>query len=196
MNKKRSLTFLILLLLLCVYRTTTLLAFTAAYDQVITSNGTTLANFKVQVKDKKIKAEANLGGVVSIMIQNNSGIYNYLPDQNMATRMPLDAQQPNFTADLPNYMEYLQKNNAEKTGAEKVQQYDCDIYEFKDPTTQSQTKVWLWTEKQFPVKMLTDTPQGAFDIALTNIQLDVPIDDKEFEIPEGVQITALEPPQE
>ena len=162
-------------------------AFSAAYDQKVTQ-GSQVVNGKVTMKDEMFRMEATVDGQTAVTIRNASGIYTYMPKEGMAMKMPgLDpSQQPVQHAD--DYQQYLQERQAERIGADTFDGHPCEVYRFTDPAIQGTTTAWVWTEKQFPIKMEIDGPKGKTVIELTNIQLGMAVQDAMFELPAGVQV--------
>ena len=179
------------LMLFSTFKVVSALAFSASYDQEVTVNGNPIAAFKVQLQDKSMKASTNLGGVETFMIRNDSGTYNFVPSQKQATKLPDDAR-PNITDELPHYIDFLNKNGAKVTGSESKGGYECDIYEFIDPNTKAASKAWVWKEKQFPVRIEVNAPEGLTAVEFKNIDLEKSIEGKEFQIPEGITVTSYE----
>ena len=73
-------------------------------------------------------------------------------------------------------------------GSQKIGSYDCDIYEFTDPRLNAVSKVWLWREKEFPIKVETRVPGGAVITLMENVNIGDDIDDSEFILPPGMEI--------
>lgn len=48
--------------------------------------------------------------------------------------------------------------------------------------------VWVWKQKQFPVKITMNGPDGQSVVELSNIQLDASTSDTDFQLPAGVQV--------
>lgn len=166
-------------------------AFSAAYDQIIKVNGKEVTTFKVKLQDKNIRVENNMGGTAMMIIRNDKGTFNYLKDQNIATKMPAELDRPNLADDLPQYKAFLEKNNAKVVGSEKVGTYDTDVYEFVDPTTQMKTKAWLWKEKEFPVKFEVNAPEGLTTVEMSGVVLGETYPTTDFELPADAKINDL-----
>jgi outer membrane lipoprotein-sorting protein len=94
---------------------------------------------------------------------------------------------------LSDYMSYLESLDAKIIGNETVDKYDCDIYEFTDPRFDDATsKVWLWRNKRFPVKVETSVPGGIITTIMKDVQIGIDIDDSEFILPPGVKIREVQ----
>ena len=167
------------------------LAFSVSFDQIVSSEGTTITTFHIKIRDGKLRVESEFGGMPQVMIRNDSGQFSYMPTQNMATKIPAAMQQRTFADDLPDYAAFLKNQNAVLVGSEKLENQDTDIYEFKDPVNLIPTKVWVWKEKQFPVKIEVKAPQGSTMIELKNIQFDPQLEESMFQLPPNVEIMDL-----
>ena len=162
-------------------------AFSVSYDQKVTQ-GTQVVNSKVIMKDEMFRVEAMVEGQETVTLRTPKGTYTYLPKEGMAMKVPelSPSQRPVEHAD--DYQQYLKERQAQRIGAETVDGHPCDIYRFTEPSAGGTVTAWVWTEKQFPVKMEIDAPGGKVLVELTNIQLVIPIADNVFELPAGVQI--------
>lgn len=169
-----------------------LFAYTASYVQDITTNGNTIATFRVYIKDNKLRIESNWMDNPQVMIRNESGYYNYLPNQNIAIQIPPSAQRRNLADDLPHYQEFLEKNQAQTVGTEIYENKEVGIYEYDDPNGFGRTRVWLWREKSFPLKIEVSGPQGTLTVKLTEVKIGQEINDNLFRLPEDVRIMTPE----
>ena len=162
-------------------------AFSVMYDQTVTQ-GSRVMTGKVAVKDELFRMDATVDGQEAVTLRNASGTYTYLPKEGMAMKTPKlnPAQQPVQHSD--NYQQYLQEHHAERIGTDTIDGHHCDIYRFTDPAIQGTATAWVWTEKQFPVKMEIDGPDGKTVVELTHLQLGVAVPDSAFQLPAGVQV--------
>ncbi len=165
-------------------------ALSASYDQTVTQ-GSQVVTGHVILHDEEFRMEATVNGQTAVTIRNASGIYTYLPKEGMAMKLPgLDpSQQP--IQHTGNYQQYLHERQAERIGTETVDGHPCDVYRFVDPSIQGTTTAWVWTEKQFPVRMELEGSNGKTVVELTNIQLGVAVPDAAFQLPAGVQVMEL-----
>lgn len=161
------------------------------YDQKVTVEGNVIANIKVASQDDQMKAESNFGGVTAVMFRNKTGIYSYLPAQNVATKIPASMDRPNLTRDLPRFMEFLQKNEGKKIGSEVLEGKNTEVYSFTEPTLKKEAKAWVWKEKEFPVKIEVKAPEGVTLVELFNINLDPKIAEETFQVPAGAKVVDL-----
>ncbi len=162
-------------------------AFSAIYDQQVTT-GSQVVRGKVTMKDGLFRMEATIEGQETVTIHNASGTYTYLPQQGMAMKIPgLDvSQQPLEHAG--DYQQYLQQRRAERTGTAVIDGHPCEIYRFTDPSFQGTMTAWVWTEKQFPIKMELAGPQGTTLVELTNVRLGSAVPESAFQLPAGAQV--------
>lgn len=170
-------------------------AFSVSYDQKVTVENNVIATVKVVVQDNHMSAQSNFSGIESIILRNESGSYSYIPAQKMATKIPAAMDRPNLTRDLPRFMDFLNQNAGKKIGSETLEGKACDIYQFTEPTLKRDAKAWVWTEKQFPLKIEVPAPEGLTIVELSNIQFDPVISADQFKLPADVQIIDLEATQ-
>ena len=95
---------------------------------------------------------------------------------------------PEKSESFDDYKSYMESLNAEIVGSEKIGAYACDIYEFKDPRTNATSKVWLWKDRQFPVKSEMTFMGNTVTTQMEEIKIDIPISDSEFTLPPSVDI--------
>jgi len=179
-----------LFVLMLIILPSALQAFTATFEQTISHNDQTIANFNIIIEDNSLRAESTIGDVNTVMIRNDSGSYSYFPDQNVAYKVP-DTSSPNISDDLPDYMGFLKKQNAKKVGSEKLGQYDCDIYEFMDSASSQPSKAWVWKEKAFPIKIEVETPEGIVRVKFNDIQIGIEVDSKSFEFSSETKLLTM-----
>ena len=88
-------------------------------------------------------------------------------------------------------MEFLDLMHAKKVGHEVINNKLCEIYTYHDAQKQADTKIWLWQEEFFPVKSTIDIGHDLVTITYEQIQLNRPIEDQLFEVPEDVEFQDL-----
>ena len=144
----------------------------------------------MKIKDDKVRMEMDLPEGKVITIIDGDTIYSYSPSEKSALKLinknSLD------TKVLCDYGAHLKSLGAKIIGFEKLEKYDCDIYEFTDPRFDMSSKVWLWKEKEFPVKVETKVPDGVMTSTMTEVEIGIDIDDSEFILPEGIKILNVE----
>ncbi len=189
MNQRRVLT-ITGVLALAVSVCSEALAFSASYDQTVsTPDGETLQS-KVVTKDRLFRIEGVYHGVNTVIIRNADGVYLYEPKERAAVILPAGDPSVDVVQQAQDFVGYLQERNAVKVGSETVRGYPCDVYEFTDPTHRGRTKAWVWQEKSFPVRMEMDLAKGRTVVELRNIQFDVAANDALFQLPPGVEVLA------
>lgn len=160
-------------------------AFTATYDQRAKVAGKTMAS-KVSMKNEKFRMETTMDGMASVIIHNENGTFIVMPDQGMAMKTGLQTGQ-GAIAGADNYAAYLQANNAQQIGTETINGQACDIYQFTDASTGEATKAWVRQDIQFPTRLEIASPKGKVEVDITNVRLNAPLADSQFELPPGVQ---------
>ena len=171
------------------------LSFTGSFEQTVSDQGNVVATAKVFIKEKNLRVESKMGPMETVLIHNETGIYQYFPAQNRVFKMADSAPNPLMEA-FSDFTQFLQKQNAVLTGSETLEGKACDVYQFKDPITKSDNKTWVWKEKNFPLKVETSGPQGPLTVLFSNIQTETPMDSL-FQLPPQAELQELpaRPPQ-
>ena len=162
-------------------------AFSVSYDQKITQ-GRQVMTSKVSMKDQMFRMDMTAEGQATATIHNASGTYTYMPAENMAMKLPVLNASSRPIEHADNYQQYLQERHAQRIGTETVDGHPCEIYRFTDPDTGDLVTAWVWTEKQFPIKMEFDDAEGKILVEIHNLQLGAALPDALFELPPGVQV--------
>ena len=144
-------------------------AFSASYDQRTTMDGQVMFS-KVRIKDERFRIETEGGSASAIIVHNENGTYSYLPNEGMAMKLPALTAEQHPIEHAEDYAAYLRTLDARKIGAEIVNGYPCDLYEFTDPAAGGRTKTWVWTDKQFPVKLEQHTKGGLVTTEITRLE--------------------------
>ena len=162
-------------------------AFSVSYDQTVTQDRQVMTG-KVSMKDEMFRMDMTADGHAAVILHNASGTYTYLPAEGMAMKTAAlnPSQQPIEHAD--NYSQYLKERHAERIGDETVDGHPCEVYQFADPETQGTVTAWVWTEKQFPLKLEFDGVKGKMLMEFLNVQLGAALPDALFELPADVQV--------
>ena len=162
-------------------------AFTASYEQTVSGTGIDKPQKNaVKIKDTKVRMEVDGPNGKTITIIDGNTVYSYLSSEKRAIK--LLNKKPLGMEVLSDYRTYLISLAARVIGSQKIGSYDCDIYEFTDPRLNAVSKVWLWREKEFPIKVETRVPGGAVITLMENVNIGDDIDDSEFILPPGMEI--------
>ena len=162
-------------------------AFSAAYDQEITTQGQVIRS-KVLLKDEQFRMEFEMGGMPAIVVRSASGVYQYLPNERTAMRLPSSMVPQNPLQDARGYVATNKLDDLQPIRSETINGYPCDVYQFPDPTTGGMTTAWIWEAQRFPVRIEQDTRQGKVTAVLSNIRVGAVIADSVFQLPPGVEI--------
>jgi outer membrane lipoprotein-sorting protein len=156
------------------------------YDMVVTAPGQDTMTTKVWLKGEKMKFESEVEGETSITIIDGEEevMYMYMPDENMAYKMDMSNAPESAVEETEGILDY----DYTIIGTETVDGKSCLVVEWTVEGIAS--KMWVWKDKGFPIKMESTTPQGKMTIEYKNIQF-VNISDSEFELPAGVQIISF-----
>ena len=162
-------------------------AFSASYDQTVTQ-GRRVTNSTVSMKDTMFRLDATVNGQASVIIHNDSGTYTYMPSENMAMKLPSRDPSQGPVEHADNYAQYLRERKAERIGAETIDGHPCDIYRFVEPSTETPVTAWVWTAKQFPIRLEYDDKKGKMLVEIRNLQVGKAIPDSTFQLPANVQV--------
>lgn len=198
MKKSRAFRIFLFLFLFSPLLVPEALSFTGSFEQTVSDkDSVVVATSKVFIKEKHLRAEMKTGPMETIFISNETGTYQYFPSQNSALKMPEGAQNPLLMEAFSDFTQFLQKQKAVLIGSETLEGKACDVYQFKDPTLQVDSKTWVWKEKNFPLKVETIGPKGPITVLFSNVQTETPIDDSLFQLPPQVKIQEFptRPPQ-
>lgn len=89
-----------------------------------------------------------------------------------------------------------------KVGAEKIQGYECDIYEAGENPTEENIeqaikegkplpelrKTWIWRDNSLPLKMLVENGDTRMEFKAVEVKENISIPEGAFEVPKGVNI--------
>ena len=158
---------------------------TVYYTQIVkTDYGVRDAIVRVWVKDEKMRMESDAGGEKFILINREDGVYNYIPSQNMLTKIPRIEQKMNYVDDAEDFISYLKTVNAKVVGEEEINGLNCDIYEYFDTDSDSQVIAWVWKEKSFPIKIEIKNYFGKTSVFFDDVRINEPIPESFFELPQ------------
>lgn len=163
------------------------------YEMVMTGTGVPSGTSKVWLKQQaqKMKTEMTVQGQTSVLIVDwgTEVMYTYMPDQNLAIKMDLSTDPDATAPESPiEGSESIEGYDPTVVGTEVYDGKECLVVEYT--VEDVQTKMWLWKQYGFPVKVVSTSPEGTVTIEYKNIDFS-PIPDSAFELPAGVQIMEL-----
>ena len=167
-------------------------AFSVSYDQTATTQDGVVVS-KVAVKGDRFRIESVIDGQRSILLRNAQGMFNYLPNEGAAIRLPRVAAGQQPVSD--NYLAYLHERQATLLRSETMAGRACDVYQFTEPSGGGRVTAWVWTEQQFPIRLEIQGPQPV-TVEFTNIRMGEVPPDAAFELPPGVTVTDLRAPMD
>jgi len=134
---------------------------------------------KVWEKDKKFREE--MEGFIIIM-DTVAGVTYTNISGNTWMKTTTTAAPEGASEDPSSILQY----NPEITGTETIDGKSCTVFEW---TTDTGTLTeWIWTEKGFPIKIVSTSSAGTSTILFTNISFD-DIPDSMFELPVDAEVT-------
>ena len=122
-------------------------------------------------------------GIITLMDLDAQTIYTYMPDQNMAMKMPFDPNQSPSTDqdDVDNTLSY----NPKTIGTESIDGKSCSVIEYNYSGTS--VKSWIWKDKGIALRTEMTSSEGTTVMEIKNIDFsDIP--DSTFVLPPGVDI--------
>ena len=152
------------------------------FDMIVTSPEASMTT-RIWLKGHNMRSETESEEqtVINIINHATNTMYIYIPEQNMAFKATYDPSQTSPLNDVQSINQY----NPTVTGTETIDGKLCSIVEYS--VSGMSVKMWLWQEKGFPLKVITNTNAGTTTVEYKNIEfIDIP--DSQFEIPDGVQI--------
>ncbi|MGB2651227.1 MAG: hypothetical protein WBD00_03385 [Candidatus Omnitrophota bacterium] len=165
----------------------------ATYKQTLTGMGMPEMTMQVWMKDDMMRLDATPNGQLVTTIRRPDGLYNYVPSQNILSKMPkMDSKEE--VKNPREFIEYLHGMGIKPVGVERVGEYECDVYKYKDTITGVPTTAWIWREKNFPIKIEAMTPFGKTTAVFSEVQINVPVSDKLFELPKDARFFDISDP--
>jgi outer membrane lipoprotein-sorting protein len=156
------------------------------YDMVITAPGAQTMTQQIWVKKNKMRTEMTQGGQSTIIMMDMDAktMYSYMPAQNMAFKMTFNPTTESAVGEAQSLQSYSPKT----VGTETIDGKVCTVVEYTDQGTTS--KMWIWQDRGFPIRVETTTAQGKTVIEYKNMDFsDIP--DSMFELPVGCQIMQM-----
>ena len=137
------------------------------------------------IKNNKMLMEVIAEGqaIISLLDMDAQTIYIYYPDQNMATGMTYEPVESAMD-EVQSITDY----NPTILDPETLDGKVCLVVEYTAGVTT--TKMWIWKENGFPVRIEMTNSEGKTVIEYKNIEF-VDIPDSMFELPEGVEIMEI-----
>ncbi len=162
-----------------------------SYDQIVTSPTQGTITSKVWVKGEKMRIEQMAQGQKMVTLMKEGTMYLYYPAQKMAMKMDVSAGAGQGSENPKDTMEYLKSIEARPLGQERIEGKLCDVYQITYPQTGARGKIWVWREKNFPLKSVMTVGGETITTRYRNIQMGINIPDSYFELPPGTQITDM-----
>ena len=153
------------------------------YDMVITSPGMPAVTQTVKVKGNKMRTEMSQEGQTQIILIDFDArtMYMYMPEENVAMKVTFNPPAKSAVEEAQSVADY----NPTVVGTETVDGKVCLVVEYT--VEGAATKMWIWEEHAFPIRVEVTTAEGKTTVEYKNIEF-VDIPDSEFELPPGVEI--------
>ncbi len=150
----------------------------ANYKQVMSGIGAPTATTTVWMKDDKIKTESDIQGMTSSTLIDMGEGKAYTVVMGMATEIDIPSGNNSPVDQAESVMQY----SPSVVGSETIDGKECIIAEYT--VEGHSTKMWIWEDNGFPLKIESKTAQGTLTIEHKDISFDC-ADDSVFEIPES-----------
>ncbi|MCX5707324.1 MAG: DUF4412 domain-containing protein [Candidatus Omnitrophica bacterium] len=145
------------------------------YDLILEQPGMSSISTKVYTKGNKSRMEMQAGGMQTINLFDGVQAYMYIPSQNMAMVIPVQQAR----AQVPEIRDY--QKDCEYLGDERVDSKTCGVYNCAKGG--QPVKMWIDRTIDFPVM----TEVSGMRAHYKNVVVDIPLDDKLFNLPAGVK---------
>lgn len=130
----------------------------------------------------------------TLMIINSEADKYYVCMKAMKTCMKMPQPPESVRQRMLQTIDDVPDKYKKKLGSETVAGIDCDVYEITDPELGGKAKIWYSPKLNFPVKMVSETPQGPMTQTLSNIKegaakaemFDKPAGWQEMDVPPGM----------
>lgn len=144
---------------------------------------------KTWEKPNRVRMETTEQGASVVILVNadTQTVFRFLPAQNIAQKMPY----PSPARTAMQAVRALASLNTMVTGTEKLGGKDCMVVSFQ--AGDSQTRMWLWQERGFPLRLEETALAGKTVVEYSNVDF-AAIPDSTFELPTGVTVTSSAPP--
>lgn len=139
---------------------------------------------KVFVKGDRMRTEMEIAGETNITITrpDKKVVWIAMPEQKMYMEMPLtDKMQQKMMMKDPE-----DRAKMKHLGAETVNGYDCDKYEFDTTANGKSLKQYVWIAKKLGMPIKSATADGSMTMEYRDIQVGG-VADSVFEMPQGYQ---------
>ncbi len=156
------------------------------YDMLVSGPGIPAMTMKTWVKKNRMRTEMTQQGTNVVMLIDNDAktMYTYMPDQNLAMKIPFDQNQ--VPASPADQAKTITSSNARVTSTETYDGKVCTVVEYT--SGQQYYKAWVWQDKGIVIRLeATISGTGKIISEYKNIDFsDIP--DSMFQLPAGVKI--------
>ena len=127
-----------------------------------------------------------------IIIKNKTALV-FEEGGTMGMKMPLKQQMLDQLAQFTEVFSKLDTWKKAKVGEEKLGDKACDIYGFSDKSggQTSTGKVWLWAEKNFPMRLTMESQGQSVTIEHSDVQVNESVSPAMFEPPADVKFIEI-----
>lgn len=137
------------------------------------------------LKPDNMRVVTAVEGKRQVIIIKNKTALVFEEGGTMGMRMPLKQQMLDQLAQFTEVFSKLDTWKKAKVGEEKIGDKTCDIYGFNDNSGGQTTtgKVWLWAEKNFPIRMTMESQGQSVTVEHSDVQVNESVSPAMFETP-------------
>ena len=153
---------------------------------------------KMWIKGDNMRWEAKTDRFSLKLIKNKQGVFLIHPWNKYAARYPDGSSRGNprvlFPGPTGPIRDFLAEVKATKHGIQKTRNEQCNVYNYTDPFTRHQAKMWVSAKSGKPVQLLLKGERGKADTitaAYTKFELGGNAPDSLFELPKGYAIRPM-----
>lgn len=157
-----------------------------SYEQTVVSRTRGIEKIVVStvwVKEEKLRMEQFLEGQEVIILISDGTTYLYYPAFNMALKTETNITVRQSGKYLKEIVEYIEDTKANLWGQEQVNGHLCDIYQIIDPQMEIKSTVWIWKERNLPMKLVVVDNTKTVTTYYSNIRTGINIPDTYFSPP-------------
>ncbi len=159
-----------------------------SFDCISTLPGGINMTNKMWIEGENMRMESQVPetgeNVIYIANEAEKAMYLYQPQQKMATKLPYDDEDGQFSNPLDE-QEEVDEENAVYVGKEKIDGKNCLVYEMTAEDAKS--KMWVWEDNGMPLRIESESEGEKVVVEYSNVKVG-DIDDNMFKLPAGTQI--------
>ncbi|MDD3088457.1 MAG: hypothetical protein PHT95_00730 [Candidatus Omnitrophica bacterium] len=159
--------------------------YTANYKQHVETNDGFVVAYDVWIDEENIKMDAAMiSGERRVLLVNKDGVLAYMPSSDTYIKMNSSPNWPVGTRNPIEFVRWLKTRDKETLPEETIDGYPCLGYRFMDTESGSIVTVWVWKDKDFPVKIVLAGGLIESVTRFSDIKVDIPVPEGTFSLPD------------